>query len=320
MSKCILSLDGGGIRGVATIRFLHRLEEILVRDHGSSLRDCINFYAGTSTGSIIALALATTDLSVGQIHALFNSANAKKMFLANRGLLELDGINAPKYEGIGKTKFLRAHMNNARIDDVPNDKHVLVVCYDVEKRKPEIIKSTDPAYSKLRSSEVADASSAAPTYFPTKKINKGGETLWLIDGGVIANNPTMCAVAEAKRVWCDDSSIDDLRVLSVGTGYRTRKINGPESAKWGGIGWITRGDMVNVLMDEHIVSYQAITMLKPGKYIRVNSEMRRQDGLPYPPDDALDDIDSGNIKKLEAMGEFWFREYGKSAVQLLLNT
>ena len=318
MTKCILSLDGGGIRSVATIKFLHLLEQKLAQDHQSSLRHCIDFYAGTSAGSIIALALATTNMPVAQIHALFNPANAQKMFQPNRGWLEWDGVNAPKYEGSGKSEFLRQHLGAATIADLPPDKHLLAVSYAIEKRKPEIIKSTDPACLQLKSSEVADASSAAPVYFPSKKITKGYEALWLIDGGVIANNPTMCAVAEARRAW-SDLSIDALRVLSVGTGYRTRKINGPESASWGAIGWVTRGSMIDVLMDERLVAYQAMAMLKPGNYIRVNSDMRAHPKLPNPPDDALDDIDPDNIKKLEAMGEFWFEHYGDSAAQLLLN-
>ena len=80
-SKLILSLDGGGIRGAASARFLKRVEEKLEADHNKSLRDCVDFYAGTSTGSIIALALATTDLSTSKIDELYKkqtSVAAKK--------------------------------------------------------------------------------------------------------------------------------------------------------------------------------------------------------------------------------------------------
>jgi patatin-like phospholipase/acyl hydrolase len=63
MSKLILSLDGGGIRGKATTQFLSKIEQKLNAE-GKSVRDCIDFYAGTSTGSIIALALATTNMTM----------------------------------------------------------------------------------------------------------------------------------------------------------------------------------------------------------------------------------------------------------------
>jgi patatin-like phospholipase/acyl hydrolase len=63
MSKLILSLDGGGIRGKATTQFLSKIEQKLNAEN-KSVRDYVDFYAGTSTGSIIALALATTNMTM----------------------------------------------------------------------------------------------------------------------------------------------------------------------------------------------------------------------------------------------------------------
>lgn len=321
MSKLILSLDGGGIRGAASAQFLYRIESTLQSQYSTSIRDCADFYAGTSTGSLIALALATTDLSVSDISELYSYACAKKIFRENRGLFEIDGINAPKYEASGKTKLLKERLGNARIGDVADNKHVLVVAYNIEKRKPEVIKSSDALYRNLYACDVADASSAAPTYFPTKGMDIGGaaEEYWLVDGGVTANNPTMCAIAEAKRAW-NDLSIDSMRILSIGTGYRTRKINGPDSRNWGAIGWFTHGKILDVLSDERVVAYQASTISRSGSYIRVNCELRSQPGFPHSPDDAMDDISRGNIKRLKAMGDFWFEQYGKQTLALLLDT
>ena len=318
MSKLILSLDGGGIRGAATTQFLYHVEEKLKNEHNLSIRDCVDFYAGTSTGSIIALCLATTDLSVSKINELYNYQNAKEIFSENRGLFQIDGINAPKYKAQGKTSRLKANLGDAKISDVPDDKHVLAVTYAIEKRRPEVIKSTNSKYLDLESYKVADASSAAPTYFPTKKIDIGDEKFWLIDGGVTANNPTMCAIVEAKKAW-RNLSIDALRVLSLGTGYRSQKINGPKSRRWGIIRWFTEGKLLDVLSDERVVAYQAITITKPGNYIRVNSEMKPQPGLEQAPKDAMDDISEDNIKRLKTMGDFWFEQYGNSTVELLLN-
>jgi len=320
MSKLILSLDGGGIRGAATAQFLNHIENRLMQDHQTCLRDCVDFYAGTSTGSIIALALATTDLSLSTVSSLYNYTSAKEIFVENRGWFEIDGVNAPKYEAKGKTKTLKMNMGEAKLEDVPDGKHVLAVAYGIEKRKPDIIKSTRDEHRTLFSCEVADASSAAPTYFPTKSMQldtQGGES-WLVDGGVTANNPAMCAIAEAKKAW-PDVSIDQMRVLSVGTGYRTRKINGPASQKWGALQWFTEGHILDVLTDERVVSYQSITIMKQGSYIRVNADMRVQPGLPNPPDDAMDDISKANIKKLREMGDWWYEKYGDAVVGLLLN-
>lgn len=316
MSKLILSLDGGGIRGAAISQFLSLVEKGL-ENQGKTIRDCVDFYAGTSTGSIIALALATTDLTIDEINDLYDVVNAKKIFFENQGFFEVDGINAPKYEAKGKTEILINNFGEKKIEDVlENSKHVLVVTYGIENRKPLIIKSTDPNCLDLYSYQVADASSAAPTYFPTQKLHINNSDTWLVDGGVIANNPTMCAIAEAKRAW--GLSIADLRVLSIGTGYRTRKINGPESTKWGALQWFRKGQILDILSDERIVEYQSITLTDSGNYIRVNSNLDSYPDFHTPPDDAMDDVSEENIKRLKALGIFWFKKYGSAVIKLML--
>ena len=205
MSKLILSLDGGGIRGAATTQFLSKVEQKLNTEQSKSIRDCVDFYAGTSTGSIIALALATTNMTMAEINNLYSYDMAQLIFTKNKGWFEIDGVNAPKYEASGKTKALKDNFGTATIGHVPEDKHVLTVTYAIEKRKPIVIKSTKRDYRNLPSYQAADASSAAPTFFPTNELElpPDSDEFWLIDGGVIANNPTMCAIAEARRVWND---------------------------------------------------------------------------------------------------------------------
>ncbi len=322
MSKLILSLDGGGIRGAATTQFLAHVERDLQDKAARSIRDCVDFYAGTSTGSIIALALATTNMSMEEINSLYNYETAQKIFTENKGWFEIDGINAPKFEANDKTLVLKSKFGKAKIGNVPSGKHVLAVTYAIEKRKPMVIKSTKNIYLDLYSFQAADASSAAPTYFPTRELavpQGSDEDFWLVDGGVIANNPTMCAISEAKRAWAsEDISLSDLRVLSIGTGFMTRKINGPNSQKWGGLQWMTKGHIMEVLSDERVVAYQAITIMDSGTYIRVNAKLMKQPGLDQAPDDAMDDISRTNIKRLKALGDFWFEQYGEAAVALLL--
>ena len=319
----ILSLDGGGIRGAASTQFLTRIEQKLQAEQSHSIRDVVDFYAGTSTGSIIALALATTDLTMAEINNLYSYETAQKIFTENRGLFEIDGFNAPKFEAEGKTQTLKTNFKSATIADVPNQKHLLAVAYAIEKREPVIIKSTKKEHLMLKSYQVADASSAAPTYFPTKELEIPPESefdYWLIDGGIVANNPTMCAISEARRAW-DHETISDLRVLSIGTGFMTRKINGPKSRQWGALQWVTEGKIINLLSDERVVAYQAMTIMDQGCYIRVNAKLTKQPGLPKEnvPDDEMDDVSRTNIKKLKALGDFWFEQYGEAAVALLMN-
>ena len=318
----ILSLDGGGIRGAAATRFLSFLDQKLQHEHETTIRDCVDLFAGTSTGSIIALGLARASLTMQDIDELYDVGKAREIFRENRGWFEWDGVNAPRYEGQGKTDVLREGLKqNTKIGRGEDNKHVIIVSYDIEKRVPVVVKSTNSEHAELSAYQVADASSAAPTYFPTVGLDMqpdvpGGKH-WLIDGGVVANNPTMCAICEVPMA-CPGTPTDQIRVLSIGTGIMTRKINGPASRNWGSVGWFTEGHIFDILTDERIVSYQARSLLGKGNYIRVNAELRKQPGLDAPPDDAMDDVDDGNITKLRKLGEFWFERYGEQAAQLLL--
>ena len=94
MSQLILSLGCRGMRGAATTQFLSHIEEEL-KHQNSSIRDYVDFYAGTSTGSIIAFDLATTDLTMREINKLYNYDNAQEIFDPNKGWPHIDGINAP---------------------------------------------------------------------------------------------------------------------------------------------------------------------------------------------------------------------------------
>lgn len=321
MGKLILTLDGGGIRGAASTEFLHKVESKLKARHGVALRDCVDYFAGTSTGAIIALALATTDMPVERINRLYNHRSGREVFQRNRGFFEIDGINAPKYEGAGKTRFLRRWFQDATLASAAEKaRHVLIVTFAVERHQPLVLKSHHPDHAALKSSAVADATSAAPTYFPSRPVNLGpaASQSWLIDGGVVANNPTLCAIAEAQHLW-PDLAKKDLRVLSIGTGKRTRKINGPATTQWGAFQWIRQGQIIDVLSDEQLVAYQAKSLVTEGNYIRVNASMCAQPGLKSPPDDAMDDYSKDNIALLKQMGDFWFKQYGEATIALLLN-
>ena len=321
MTRLILSLDGGGIRGAATTQFLTHVESALAQEN-ESIRDYVDFYAGTSTGSIIALGLATTKLTMSEINDLYNYDNAQEIFHKYEGFLDLDGINAPKYGASGKTKLLKDSMGEATLGSVGEGKHVLAVSYAIEKRAPMVFKSTITAHKTLLASEVADASSAAPTYFPTHEMDipaASKDDYFLIDGGVIANNPTMCAVSEVRKIW-PHIAMENIRVLSIGTGFMTEPINGPDSKKWGALQWVTEGHMIDVLSDERVVAYQAMAILNQGSYIRVNAELQKQPGFQTPPAEAMDNVTKENIQNLKSLGDFWFEQYGEQAIELIKGT
>lgn len=318
MSKLILSLDGGGVRGAATTQFLTQVERELKR-HNKKLRDEVDFFAGTSAGGTIALALATTNKTMAEIDELHGEATAKTLFTKNGGLFArfFPGVLTPKYQRSGKLAVLHQILGNTTLSDVADNKEALVVSYGVQSRTPIVIKSTEPAHRSLSCIQVVDATSAAPTFFPTADLQINGSDAWLIDGGVVANNPTMCAIAEARKRF--QTTIDQMRVISVGTGHRTQPVNGKTSQKWGAIQWALKGQILDILSDERIVAYQAQTITRPGSYIRVDSELLAQPGMPFPPEQAMDDVDPDNIRRIRDMGKFWFDRYGEQVVSLILN-
>jgi uncharacterized protein len=298
MTRWILALDGGGIRGAASARFLERLELEL----GRPLAQVFDLYAGTSTGAIIAGALGIKGMTARQISSLYDLENANTIMDKSpwdrvAGLLQ----TAPKYDGRGKRQVLDRFFGKTTLGEA--QRNTLIVAYDVEKRKSAVLKTTHPEHRQLLAAEAIDASSAAPIYFPT--VSVGGR--WLIDGGVVANNPTLCAYAEGMKCWPGE----EIRVLSVGTGKRTRQISGKESRGWGATGWIVH-DLLGVVMDESVVEYQAETLLGD-RYLRVNSDLTVETGV-Y---DDLDETSATNLAALKRLGDAWFTEFGATALSLL---
>jgi predicted acylesterase/phospholipase RssA len=204
--------------------------------------------------------------------------------------------NAPKYDGVGKRRILQRYFGASLLTDA--EKPTLVVTYDVEARVSAVLKSTHE--TPVSALDATDASSAAPLYFPTVRVGDR----WLIDGGVIANNPALCAYAEAKKLWPGE----EIRVLSVGTGLRIRPIPGELSRSFGFLGWITH-DLLGVVMDESVVDYQAKTLLGD-RYQRVTSRLERAS-------DDMDDCSRGNIEELGRLGGQWAQDFGDQALRLL---
>jgi len=293
----ILSLDGGGIRGAATAQFLKKLEAEL---GGPNLYNTFDLFAGTSTGGIIAGAIGLLKMRGADLPDLYNYRNAnrimnKSVWDRTMGFAQAE----PRYDGKGKIDVLTEYFGNKTLNEA--GKPLLVVTYDVELRKSDVLKSTGK--EEVRAVDALNATSAAPLYFPTAKVD-GEEVRWLIDGGVIANNPAMCAYAEAKKRWPED----DIRMLSVGTGSRNRVIDGKESQGYGALGWINH-DLIGITMDESVVEYQCRVILGSA-FLRVNSELV---GV----NDDMDDTSQRNINALKGLGDRWFDAFGAQALALL---
>ncbi len=291
--KYILSIDGGGVRTIASIIFLKELEAQLK----VPLAQKFDFFIGTSAGAISCLGLAINQMPAADLMNFWSKDNLIKTMSnsaweASLGIMQIN----PKYSNEGKRQVLTEFFSNKKLKDA--FKPVAVTSYDVEKRLPVLLTSyNDPEISVVDS---GDATSAAPVYYPTAEVGDR----FLIDGGIVANHPVLHGYVEAKKIYPDN----ELVVLSVGTGLNKRSLKGKDSKKWGLIGWMMHdlfGLMVESSMD-HELAEELIGM----NYLRINSPLGRVNR-------RLDDSSDSNIERIISMGESWWDEFGQEALDLL---
>jgi uncharacterized protein len=244
----VLSIDGGGIRGIIPATILESIEE-RTNTRTAHLFDLI---AGTSTGGILALGLATPDekgdpkYSAADLAALYEK-EGKRIFARSlwHRMIALDNLIDEKYDASGLEGVLRKYFGDTRLKDAVTE--VLVTSYELETREPWFF-----ARHKARSNPsfdfemrfVARATSAAPTYFEPEELTETRPHGGLIDGGVYANNPALCAYVETKDLHPDH---DDILVVSLGTGQHTRPIHYADARNWGLAFWAK--PILNVVFD-----------------------------------------------------------------------
>lgn len=293
-ARRILSLDGGGIRGLVTCLWLAGVEQALAHARKPALIDNFDLLAGSSTGAMIACGLGI-GLSPAQLAGLYRQhrhtifPGMPRRLWSRLGRTFQQGISAPRYDGRGLEQVLGEVFGDATLGDL--SRPTLVMAYDTLGRKPVVFKSFKPGHASLRIRDVCRASAAAPTYFPAHGMTFDGRLHSLIDGGVVANNPTTCAIAEALRKDRGVNHCGDLVVLSVGSGELNRPIDLASAREWGALEWAI--PIVDVLFDagSDSVDYIARQLVGDG-YFRLQHELTI--GL-----DDLDDTSDTNLHALE---------------------
>ena len=231
-SKNILSLDGGGIRGALTLGYLKKIETILQDKYGKDylLSDHFDLIGGTSTGSIIAAAIATGK-TVDEIKDLYMDLGGK-IFGKPRNWwnpLETWKFLKAEYDYVVLEKSLKDAFGTITLgsDQIKTGLCIVAKRADTNSAWPLINHPQGKYYNKNKNIplwQAVRASSAAPTYFAPQMIDVGdGERAAFVDGGVgMANNPalTLLMVATLKGFpfkW--ETGEDKLTIVSVGTGY-----------------------------------------------------------------------------------------------------
>ncbi len=292
----VLSIDGGGIRGLIPALVLAEIE----RRTGRRTAELFDLVAGTSTGGILACGLTRRGedgrpaFSAEELSELYLQQGPK---IFHRSLLKrvtsLEGIADERYDDAGLNAALEQYFGAARLRDSLAD--VFVTAYEIHDRFAFFFRSSrarnDPSHD-FALTEVARATSAAPTYFEPIEVTDaaGARTYPLIDGGVFAVNPAMCAYAEAV------AGGRQVEVLaSLGTGSHTRAYEFDDVRSWGLIGWAR--PVLEMVFDgvADTVDFELATLAGP-RYVRLQVELRYAS-------DSLDDASEGNLGRLRGDAE-----------------
>ena len=207
----ILAIDGGGYRGLFAAHILRRIEQ----EWRPDWRDHFSMLAGTSTGALLAAGLAC-GLSAGRLASLYEE-HGPEIFAA-RGLarVPLFSLLKSRYSARPLRALLDRTLGDRILGDVPVP--LILPAVDIGQGCVHVFKSAynkrfhrDPA---VRVADAVLASCAAPLYFDPIVLSPG--EYQLADGGLWANNPALVAAVDAR--YRLGVSLDDIRVLSVGTG------------------------------------------------------------------------------------------------------
>lgn len=306
----ILSVDGGGIRGIIPATVLADLERRAQRP----VAELFDLVAETSTGGLIALALTRRGEDDGP---RWSAADVLDLYLRegprifSRSLWQrvssVGGLADEKYSNATLREVLDTYLGDARLADALAD--VLVCAYDIERRDPFFFKSTRAVEDPDRDYAIADAAVAtasAPTYFePVVVRSAAGTESALIDGGVFAVNPAMCAYAEAHR----DGAAPDVLLVSLGTGELTRPIPFEEAKDWGLLEWAR--PLIDVVFDgsSDVVDYQLRQL--------VGASFHRFQVTLDTGSDDLDDASASNMRLLREKGDQLVAEHDAELDELV---
>lgn len=309
----ILSIDGGGIRGIIPGMVLAEIE----RRTETPIAELFDLIAGTSTGGILAggLALPGEDgspkYSAKELLSLYNGKEGKEIFKQRMRISLFNTIRnffAPKFTADAIRRILRDRFGDARLTDALTD--LFITSYNTEEKTPFYFRSSEARrkeYENFYIRDIARATSAAPVYFPAEELDYGGrfngkkiDRISLIDGGVFANNPSVLAYIEAlEEIWKKDKSYEEsfaepvsrgmeatpqvdnfaapFLLISIGTGQTMRPYDYAKVKSWGAINWIKPPNqaIIDILMQgvSESVHYQMQYLLPPFRDI---------DGAVYP--------------------------------------
>ncbi|KQJ98604.1 patatin-like protein 2 [Brachypodium distachyon] len=304
----VLSIDGGGVRGIIPGTILAFLEEKLQELDGPEARiaDYFDVIAGTSTGGLVtAMLTAPNDVDGRPLFAAkdinsFYLDHCPKIFppISKGPFGLLKSMAGPKYDGEYLHSIVKKLLGDTRVRDTL--KNIVIPTFDIKHMQPTIFSTYDAIQDVSKNallSDVCIGTSAAPTYLPghhfqTKHKDGTPRDFDLIDGGVAANNPTLLAMTHVtKQILMGNKDFFPIRpadygkfmILSLGTGTAKieEKFDAGQCGKWGILGWLYNNGTTPIidsfsqassdLVDIHAsVLFQALHCEK--RYLRIQDD------------------------------------------------
>ncbi len=309
----ILSIDGGGIRGIIPGQILVHLEKKLQEmdnNPSAKLADYFDMIAGTSTGGILTCIYLCPD-KAGSKKPRFTASEAVSLYM-DRGddifdislwqkIRSAGGVTDEKYSAKELEDALKDYLNGLKLSELI--KPCLITSYDIRNRRAHFFTQHDATKNKSWDylvREVARATSAAPTYFETARVKAMDNITYpLIDGGVFANNPTLCAYAEARNIKFgankNKPTASEMFILSIGTGTVNKPYYYKNAKDWGLVQWIK--PIIDIMMSgvSETVNYQLKKIYEAvGK---TDQYVRFEPGLGS----AKSEMDNATVENLEAL-------------------
>ncbi|NJK37538.1 MAG: patatin [Oscillatoriales cyanobacterium RM2_1_1] len=327
----ILSIDGGGVRGLIPAQILIYVEQRLQQRTGNPrvrIVDYFDIIAGTSAGGILT-ALYLRPQHRNPDRPQFSAQEAANFFYKTADqifsqtfwskLLNIGGVFGEKYSARGLEKLSQNFFGDLKLSQLL--KPCLITAYEIERRKAFFFTQHDAQLDSRQDFLVRDvirSTTAAPTFFEVAQIKSlGNDVYTFIDGGVFANNPALCCYAEVRHKFNHYFNIDqryesgptarEMIILSLGTGDVKTGYPFELAKRWGKIRWLT--PLFNIIMTgtAETVNYQLTQIYdaieNPPGYLRINPILRSQNIM------AIDDTSQENLDAVVKLGREQAQQY-----------
>ena len=333
----VLSIDGGGIRGIIPAIVLKEIETRTQK----RIWQLFDLIAGTSTGGFLAMILTMPNpdnktVARYEMEDIINMYrdDGKNIFHEPflESLTEVDDLLRPKYPSEGRERVAKKYFQDTFLKDALTN--IFITSYDIQLRipvffinNPTFQRHSGASFRKLcndyKMIEASMATTAAPTFFQPYKLamrgcdNNLNDDYALVDGAMFANNPTALAIVEAiiyTQNKGESVSLEDILVASLGTGSLTRKFPYEQAVNWGKLQWIQ--PLINIFLDgaSEVADYQLKQLLPDARnsskqYYRFQKELTEAN-------DDLDNTTEENIELLEKSAHTIIQEQSRELDKL----